>query len=73
MLVVEKEPGLYRLYVGIDSERYCHYDTGNFRSLDEALEAARNGFDPTPFLLFPFTPYSREHLLREAPHAFDLF
>ena len=42
------EPGLYRLHVVKDGERHCRYDTGDFGSLNEALQDERNAFDPTP-------------------------
>jgi hypothetical protein len=71
LLTVEKASGLYRLYVGIDGKRYCHYDTGEFRSLQEALDAGLRGFDPTPFDLFPVTPFSKKDILARAPHGFD--
>lgn len=69
LLVVEPEPGKYRLYVGRDRQRYCHYDTGQFEDLDRAARAAQSGFDPEPFRLFPVAPYSREDVLEHAPDA----
>jgi len=71
LLVVEKGQGLCRLYVGMDGERYCHYDSGEFGSLEEAAEAARRGFDPSVFLLFPYAPYDGSLVLKRAPHAFE--
>ena len=71
LLVVQSEPGTYRLYFGKDGERYCHYDTGNFKSLAEAEVAARRGFDPAPFEFFPYAPFTRDRILAEAPHGFD--
>lgn len=71
LLVLEKEPKLYRLYVSKDGEYYCHYDTGQFRNLEEALVSAKSGFDPAPLLLFPFTPYSKKEVIEKGPHAFD--
>lgn len=72
LLVVEKETGIYRLYVSQDRRNYCHYDTGQFESLQAAREAARQGFDPKPFRMFPYAPYSRQEVLEKAPHAFDI-
>lgn len=71
LLVVEARQKVYRLYVGRDGKQYCHYDTGRFESLDDAVMAASKGFNPEPFLLFPFAPYSREEALERAPDAFD--
>lgn len=71
MLIVEAKPGTYRLYVGQDGRHYCNYDTGQFESLDLAVSAARTGFKPEPFLLFPWTPYSREQVLEQAPDAIE--
>ena len=71
LLVVEREPGLYRLYVRTDRERFAHYDSGSFRSLDDASKAARQGFDPGPFLMFPYAPLKRDDVLERAPHGFE--
>lgn len=71
LLVVEAKPGTYRLYVGQDGQRFCNYDTGQFESLDEAVTAARAGFSPEPFLLFPYAPYSRREVLERAPDAIE--
>lgn len=71
LLTVEMEPGTYRLYVGMDGEHYTHYDTGNFSSLREGVEAARNGFNPGRFSLFPYAPFKRERVLRDAPHGIE--
>ena len=71
LLVVQSDPGTYRLYVGQDGKRYCHYDTGTFRNLKEAVDAARRGFDPAPFEFFPYAPFTRDRILAEAPHGFD--
>jgi hypothetical protein len=71
LLLVEAQPGMYRLYVGQDGQRYCHYDTGKHENLDTAAEAAGTWFDPGPFLLFPWTPYSREEVLGRASDALD--
>lgn len=71
LLVVEKSPGSYRLYVSKDGRKYCHYDTGAFRNLGEAAEAAKRGFDPKPFLVFPYAPFSREQVLEVGPHGFN--
>lgn len=67
LLVGEKEPGLYRRYVGKDGERFCHYDSGHFQSLEEAYEAALEGFDAGAFLLFSVAPFARQQVLKEAP------
>ncbi len=71
LLVVESELGTYRLYVGQDGKRFCHYDTGQFENLDKAAGAAQAGFDPEPFRLFPLAPYSREEVLTKAPDALE--
>jgi len=71
LLVVEKESGFYRLYVGLDGEHYCHYDLGSFKNLDEAANAAQRGFDPGPFLAFPYAPFRRAEVLMKAPHGFE--
>lgn len=73
LLVVELEPGTYRLYVGTDPEHYAHYDTGSFTSLKEAVAAACQGFDPLPFYLFPYAPFRREQVIQEAPHGFSSY
>jgi len=73
LLVVELEPGTYRLYVGTDREHYAHYDTGSFTSLKQAVDAARQGFDPVPFQLFPYAPFPREQVIHEAPHGFSSY
>lgn len=71
LLVVERELGLYRLYVGTDGGRLADCDSGNFKTLDEAVGAARNGIDPGPFLAFPYAPLRRDDALARAPHGFD--
>lgn len=55
--------------MGQDGKHFCHYDTGSFKSLDAAMSAARAGFNPEPFILFPYTPYSRQEILERAPDA----
>ena len=70
-MVVEAQPGTYRLYVGKGSKDYCHYDTGYFGNIDEAAIAARQSFNPEPFNLFPWAPYARDRVLEEAPDAWD--
>lgn len=71
LLFLEAAPGSYRLYVGTDRKRYCHYDTGEFRNLRDAVDSGLRGFDPTPYEIFPVTPFSRDEILATAPHAFD--
>lgn len=71
LLFVEKALGTYRLYVGTDGRRYCHYDTGEFQSLQDAFDAGVRGFDSSPFDLFPVTPFSKRDILSRAPHGFD--
>jgi hypothetical protein len=69
LLVVERVPSQHRLYVGVDGTHYSHYDSGSFRTIDDAAEAARRGFDPGPFLAFPYAPLKREDVLEQAPHG----
>ena len=71
LLVVMSEPGIYRLYVSRDGQNYCHYDTGNFEDAEAAARAARSGFDSEPFRIFPWTPYSRKHVLERVPDALE--
>lgn len=71
LLFLEAAPGSYRLYDGTDRKRYCHYDSGEFSSHRDAVDAGLRGFDPTPFEIFPVTPFSRGEILSKAPHAFD--
>ena len=72
LLVVEREPGFCRLYVGTDGEHFCHYDSGEFTSVDDAMKAARLGFDPGAYLAFPWAPFKRKDVIEQAPHGFDL-
>ncbi|MDI6892925.1 MAG: hypothetical protein QMD08_08115 [Actinomycetota bacterium] len=73
-LLFVKIPGTdaIRMYVSQDGEMYCHYDTGQFDSLEEAAETGVRHFDPGVFFLFPLTPFKKEDVIKDAPHAFDL-
>lgn len=71
LLLVKSGQRDYRLYVSADRENYCHYDSGEFKSLKQAAEAARTGFNPAPFFLFPYAPFTRKEVLETAPHGFD--
>lgn len=72
LLVVETAKNVFRLYASRHGRFYCHYDSGRFDRLRQAGDAAERGFNPDAFLLFPYTPYSRDEVLRSAPHSFDI-
>src|SRR3989304_6224588 len=69
LLIVEKEPSLYRLYVSPNGIMFCHYDSGQFENIDVALQEIVKNFDSTAFEIYPFTSFTRNEVLEKAPHA----
>lgn len=72
LLIVQKQPGLYRIYLSPDGRYYGHCETVEHSGeLEEVIDAVCATFDPRLFEVNPVAQFSKEEVIARAPHAFE--
>ena len=72
LLIIQKECGLFRVYISADDKHYGHCETIEHPgTLEEVIDDVCAGLDPRLFAVNPVAPFLKEEVIAKAPHAFD--